>query len=286
MKKFIILFLVYGLMNLAGAQEGAVLDAKLGEQIVQIPKKENLVIINLEATIFKPKGMGPFPLVIINHGKSKDARSQKRARYLIAARALVRRGFVVLLPMREGFANSQGNFSDGKCDFVSNGKIQAADVRASIDYAKSLPYVDASKIVIFGQSHGGLTTMALGMESIPGVLGLVNFAGGYRKPACLQWEDRLVKAFAVYGKFARYPSLWFYGDNDSFWSPELRDKMFQAYNQTSGGKARLVMFGSFQKDAHTMFVHPQGVSIWLPQIENFFTSLGLDFSIKPDDDKN
>ncbi len=60
------MFFVFGLWDFVHAEENVGLDTKFGEQIVQIPKRENLVTINLEATIFKPIGKGPFPLVIIS----------------------------------------------------------------------------------------------------------------------------------------------------------------------------------------------------------------------------
>jgi hypothetical protein len=43
---------------------------KLPEEVVFVPKKLLIGSVNLETTIFKPDGEGPFPLVIINHGKS------------------------------------------------------------------------------------------------------------------------------------------------------------------------------------------------------------------------
>jgi hypothetical protein len=42
----------------------------LNEEVIFVPKKMLIGSISLETTIFKPNGDGPFPLVIINHGKS------------------------------------------------------------------------------------------------------------------------------------------------------------------------------------------------------------------------
>lgn len=117
-----------------------------------------------------------------------------------------------------------------------------------------------------GQSHGGLTTMAFGTLAYPGVRGLVNFAGGLRNDTCVAWEDNLVHAFGNYGKQSRYPSLWFYGDNDSYWPRPLPEKLFAAYTG-AGGKARLVDFGTFQGDSHGMFGSRAGLPIWLPEVD-------------------
>ena len=40
------------------------------EQVVMLPKAAIPSRIDLEATVFKPTGAGPFPLVVINHGKA------------------------------------------------------------------------------------------------------------------------------------------------------------------------------------------------------------------------
>lgn len=264
------------------AQDGAQLDERFGEQIISIPESGRFMSLNLEATLFKPQGNGPFPLVIINHGKALgDPIFQPRARFQPVSHALVRRGFVVLMPMRKGFSKSGGHYHSIGCNVASDGEVQAEDVLAAINYARTLSFVDARKIMVFGASHGGLTTMALGSMDIPGVLGLVNFAGGLRNQDCSAWETNLVRAFAQYGKLARYPSLWFYGENDSYWPTWLSAKMFEAYNRESGGKARMVQFGVFEGDAHMMFSSAKGLPVWMREVGQFMTSLGLDFSFKP-----
>ena len=280
MKRSILLCLLLALGSAAAsAQSLPELNSKLGEQIVSIDKASGFFHVKLEATLFKPEGAGPFPLVIINHGKSHgDPKFQKRARYIQASRALVRRGFAVLIPMRQGFANSEGSFISGGCDMASHGEAQAKDVLAAIRYAQSLPFIDATKMVVFGQSHGGLTVLALGSAEVPGLLGIVNFAGGYRKTSCIGWEGQLVDASAQFGRSARYPSLWFYGDNDTYFQPWLWKKMFETYRQGAGAKAQLVSFGEFESDSHSMFSKASGLPIWLPEVEKFFQSLGLKFS--------
>ena len=180
------------------------LNQALNEEIATIPYEG---AVTLETTIFKPDGPGPFPLVVINHGKDPgNPALQARARHFAASREFVRRGYAVVLPMRAGFSKSGGSFVDTGCDIAENGRIQAGYVRAAIDHMKSRPYVDARRIVVVGQSHGGLTTMALGTVPVAGVLGLVNFAGGLKVGSCPDWPARLTRAFGDYGSGARLPS--------------------------------------------------------------------------------
>ena len=81
-------------------------------------------------------------------------------------------------------------------------------------------YVDASRIVVAGTSHGGLVSVAYGTEAAPGVRGIINFSGGLRWDLCDGWQKNLVDAFDQYGAHTAVRSLWLYGDNDSVWTPE------------------------------------------------------------------
>ena len=55
------------------------------------------------------------------------------------------------------------------------------------------------------------------------------------------------EAFERYGGRSKLPSLWFYGDNDSYFPPEVW-KELQARYAAAGGKARLVAFGRFGEE--------------------------------------
>ena len=59
-------------------------------------------------TIFRPVGDGPFPLVIVNHGRAvtEQRAQQGRQRYEFLSRYLVNKGFAVLLPTRVGYAET------------------------------------------------------------------------------------------------------------------------------------------------------------------------------------
>jgi len=232
--------------------------------------------VRLETTLFKPDGDGPFPLVVINHGKAPgDPVFQERARFSFASREFVRRGYVVALPMRLGFSKSGGSYVSPGCNIASNGEQQADWVDGVIGWLRQQPYVSPDRIVVVGQSHGGLTAMALGARNPPGVRGIVNFAGGLRftDTRCI-WENSLAQAFARYGARSRLPSLWFYGDNDSYFPPAVWQDLLARYTG-SGGSARMVAFGNFARDAHGMFAARAGLAIWVPEMERFLESIGL-----------
>ena len=256
--------------------------ANLRDESVMIPKGHGLFHVELQTQIYAPLGNGPFPLVVINHGKDMgNPHFQQASAYYGQALEFVRRGYAVIVPMRQGFAGSGGFYLDSGCNVEDNGLAQADDVLAAIAYAKTLPYVDATRIVVMGQSHGGLATMAVGSRNPLGVLGLVNFAGGLHFENCPGSQRNLINAFGSYGKVTRVPSLWMYGDNDSLFPPPLVQQMLAAYNG-AGGHAQLIDFGTFESDAHAMFGSYAGTSIWLPAVAKFFRSLGLPFDIRSD----
>jgi dienelactone hydrolase len=253
--------------------------ASLKEQIIRIPV-DPAGKITLETTIYKPDGPGPFPMVVFNHGKMPgDPRLQARSDPLPFAREFVRRGYVVVAPNREGFAQSGGTYQQDGCDVERNGLGQAADVAATIAYMAKQPYVDAQHIVVAGTSHGGLTTIAYGVDAAPGVRALINFSGGLRQDACTDWQDNLIHAFGTYGEHVRVPSLWLYGDNDSIWSRPLVADMFSAY-LAHGAHAKMVDFGTYKNDAHRLVGDRDGVRIWWPAVEAFLARVGMPTAVQ------
>lgn len=249
------------------------LDSRLNEQVIMVPAANGAT---LETTIFRPPGAGPFPLVVMNHGKQPgDPRMQPRDRFYYMSREFVRRGYAVMVPMRTGFSRSSGDYMDYGCNMTSNGYLQATDLRATIAYARSQDWVDGDRILMAGQSYGGLATLAAGAGALPGVRGLLNFAGGLRADSgdC-QWKTALVQAFAAYGSHSTLPSLWFYGANDSYFNHELASRLHRAY-VAAGGHAQLVAFGAFKNDAHGMVGSRDGFAVWWPQARAFLQRLGM-----------
>ncbi|MDB5963148.1 MAG: dienelactone hydrolase [Massilia sp.] len=263
------------LLPTLAAEHVQLLDYRLNEQILQVPAGKG-GRVRLQTTVFRPDGPGPFPLVIINHGKDAGAPSrQARDRFIYMATAFVKRGYAVMVPMRRGFAGSSGRYVEYGCNMTANGLGQASDVRDALDFARKLPFVDSERIVVAGQSYGGLATIAMGSQNVPGVRGLINFAGGLRDNTnrC-DWRSELVRAMATYGGTNTLPSLWMYGENDSLFNPELVGRMHDAYVR-AGGEAKLVEYGAFRRDAHGLIGSRDGEKIWWGETEQFLKRIGM-----------
>lgn len=258
----------------AQAQE-AIWGKAMHEQVIMIPNLGGT--LQLETTIFKPSGNGPFPVVIINHGKARGNPAwQPRDRSPVVAREFLERGYAVILPMRQGFAHSGGVYNVPGCNLEYDGKYEADDIQAAVTFVQQQPWADHDRIVVIGQSHGGLSTVAFGARNPAHVKALVNFAGGLNEEGTsCRWQDALVQAFESYGKTTTIPSVWFYGANDSLFDPALARRMFEAYTKSHRADVRLVAFGPFGKDAHQLGGSVAGIPIWWPPTEALLQKVGL-----------
>jgi dienelactone hydrolase len=255
------------------------------EQTVMVEESSGLFGTKIETQIYAPQAEGKFPLVVINHGHvplphARDLREVFRGQAL----EFVRRGYVVVVPYRAGYSNSSGDSTiNDTCSTTGDGRHWASEVVAVIDYARKLPNVDDSKIVVLGQSQGGFTTVALGSMNVPGVIGIVDLVGAAKQPHCKDGYSTATSAFADYGKTSSIPALFMYGDNDDYGSAEPDNSVprgyLKAYND-AGGHATLYDYGEYGKDSHMMFHHKDGVPIWTPPIGRFFESLGLNWEVK------
>ena len=253
------------LLLAAGALRAQELATTLGEQVLMLPST-GFTEPALEVTVFRPPGAGPFPVVLINHGRAPgNAHLQPRYRPLLAAREFVRRGYAVVVPMRQGFSRSGGNEISAGCNVASNGLMQAVSVHRTLAWLATQDWADVSRNLVMGQSHGGLTILAYGTAPHPGTRLLVNFAGGLRQTDCVGWQQGLIAAIAGYGQSSRLPSLWFYGDNDSYFSPFVFRGAHAGF-VAAGGQAELVAYGLFGSDAHAMFGSRAGLPLWLPRV--------------------
>lgn len=264
--------LLFTISVLGATLSAEVLDSSLNESITTVPVSQGIA---LQVTLFAPPGDGPFPVVVINHGKDKgDAHRQARYRPVIAAKYFLARGYMVVVPMRQGFGASGGVYDNKGCDIWANGLGQAEDIRHTLDSILKDPRADKTRIIIVGQSFGGWAALAFGTFHYPGVKGLISFAGGLQQPGCPNWQEHMVAAVGNYAQKTAIPSLWFYGDNDAFFPRPVWSAMFDRYKQ-QGGKANLVAFGMFGDNSHLMFAYSQGLAIWQPPVDKFLQSLGL-----------
>ena len=233
-----------------------------------------------------PPGAGERRLVVINHGKSPFAAQRASMQPPDCGAEQVRwfleRGFAVLLPVRRGYGDSGGTMAEAYpvCaptrDYTAGALEAARDIRAAIDYGTALPGVRADRVVVVGQSAGGLGTVALSSLNDARVTALVNMAGGDGGRLNQQANNvcqpaALVAAAGRFGAVARAPMLWVYTANDSYFGPDLAAAMHRAY-VAGGGRAELRALPGWGIDGHILFTARGGSAVWGPEVERF---LGL-----------
>lgn len=277
--------LVFGILlsNTVCAQSG---DQKWEE--VWIPSKEKrffggIVDIKLQATLYKPAGNGPFPLIVLNHGSTGPGYTpvSQTFRWPDLSQIFLDRGFVVLAPMRKGRGQSEGsygeryerNFGSGE----SGMKQGMEDLDSVFAFAKTLSYVDSSRVLISGISRGGILSVVYAAKRQGNVVGVINFVGGWFSD---RWSAEAGSfnehVFRDAGTGAKVKNLWLYAANDSFYSAEsIRN--FAALFQGSGGKLDLRLYGNVGRNGHSLASYP---SVWHADLSSYLESIGFPLSTK------
>src|SRR5262245_22702567 len=98
--------------------------------------------LRIHAFLYKPIGDGPFPVVIYNHG-ARSGRPRRPEPNEYIGRLLTRAGYVVLIPERRGYGDSDGPtlLEDIRNDwgqrFVARVEAETDDVFAAVDYLRT-----------------------------------------------------------------------------------------------------------------------------------------------------
>jgi dienelactone hydrolase len=247
--------------------------APLNEQLLSVPV-ESSPPLHLQVTLFMPSHGGPFPLVVVNHGASDDPPNTPRVADNFIPYYFLSRGYAVALPMMRGYAGSEGQPRPHGCDVAAIGLDAARDIRKVLDYVKLQPGIDTSHIVVAGKSMGGWNTLAFGTLNPPDVKGLVSFAGGVKESDCQSPDASLISAARQFGAQTKLRSIWFFGDNDQIFATPTWHAMFRQYT-AAGGRAELIDYGVFQKDAHAMTASGAGLPLWVQKADTFLASIGM-----------
>ena len=265
--------------------------ADLHEQVVQVPVQVKGLFgsqeVQLTATVYRPDGNGPFPLVVLNHGSRTDAIERVkigRFRRIPQIREFIKRGFAVIVPIRRGHGVTGGDYVEdfGKCsapDYYQPACESARDVLAARDFGSKMPFVNPECILLVGQSAGGLACLAAASFNPPGVIGVVNFSGGSGgNPVTHPGEpcspQSMVIVISKFAESIKVPVLWHYAENDKFFSPKYVREWFSAFEEC-GGKGRFVMQPPFGDDGHTLFLSRKGIPIWTRALDSFLKDFDI-----------
>jgi len=245
---------------------------------------------SLALTILRPRGDGPFGAIVLNHGVGEGARDrflESPTLFIQAASAFVSRGYAVVMPLRRGFGETGGAFAEdaGECaspHYGSGERAAARDVLAAYEFARELPYVDPQRMILAGQSAGGVASLYAAAQQPAGLVAVLAFAAGRGgnpevHPGIPCAAEALAALFQDLGSSVRVPVLMYYAENDLYFGPVASRSWFQRL-QAGGVQAEYVLQPPFGNNGHFVFGDTKGVELWLPTVERFLQRHGIPFA--------
>jgi len=245
---------------------------------------ENGKPIDLEVVIFRPDGTGPFPLAVFNHGSTGSGRNPALFTESFfdvgLADFLNARSWLVAFPQRRGRGRSDGLYDEGlsadradgyTCDFdrsIAGAERALADIEASVTALRQRPEIAPSRVLIGGQSRGGILSVAYAGTHPDQIAGVINFVGGWLGAGCPTAERLNSTLFERGARFDR-PTLWLYGRHDRFYDIDHSQKNFSAF-RGAGGQGSFLAFDVPGGYGHFVLSVPD---LWKLPMDEFLRSL-------------
>lgn len=248
----------------------------------QVPGPFGTRTYQLDALVIRPPVAGRLPLVVITHGTPRDAADRRKVQINSLARIgrdFARRGWVAVAVVRRGHGASEGEYEEGMTcanpDYVRSGRMAIHDLDSTVRHLAAQPYVDGSRVLGVGQSTGGFAWLATASKPPPGLVGVINFAGGHGslRPYENCSESQMLLAMRTFGETARVPSLWIYAENDTYVVPDFARRMHAAFTG-AGGRAELKLVPPFESDGHALLYRADGAQLWTPLVDGFLRQHG------------
>lgn len=261
------------------ATNAVVLNAvELNEENLRIPVKYKGFFggsneLQLEATLYRPNQTGRFPVIVFNHGSTGPGvvPVDRTLKFPIIARYFVEKGFAFLAPMRRGRGKSEGSYGElYGCGNESRGIDSAVeDLDGVFLFLREKTWADASKVLIGGESRGGILSVVYAGRRPDMVKGVINFVGGWTSDRC--FPDSNGWLFAEAAQKATVSMIWLYAENDSFYSNRAI-KGYRDSFEKAGGKGPFYLFKDIGGNGHGLSSKP---FFWHPVLDEYLNQLGL-----------
>jgi len=243
--------------------------------------------------IFRPAGEGPFPVLVFSHGRAgSDAERRALVNPVLHghARYWMRRGYAVVAPIRPGYGATGGpdrEYSGARYDAWGQctsrpeprrtAEPAAAAIASTVEWVRQQAWARSDRILLSGQSVGGLATIAACAASLPGVIGCINFAGGAGGSPASQGRmcepGQIESLMVTWGSTTRLPSIWLYAPNDLYWGAEAPRRWHAAFS-AGGSPARFVGTEPVPApDGHSLL--RVGGPLWRVPLESWLLEYGF-----------
>lgn len=237
----------------------------------------------LDAMVVWPDRPGRIPLALLTHGEPYDF-SETRAWMpkilLRPAVAFAQRGYAAVMFLRRGFGDSQGPYAEshGPCgarNYLRAAQSSAADVLAMLSTLRADAWVDPERLLLVGQSRGGVAVTASAAQDPSGISGILSFAGGRGSLTTdvLCQPELVFEMWRTFGRSVHVPSLWIFAENDQYFAPAIAREMFDVY-RSAGAPAEFVAAPPLGADGHLLLclVPPP---VWWPLVSAFLERIHL-----------
>ncbi len=232
--------------------------------------------LTLRGIIYRPVGSGPFPTILFNHGSGKSYTREVEA----VGHAYAGHGFVFFAPSRRGqwLSSATGQYILDSLDAIERLKgaeargpllvdlmkgPQLADVSAALAFIKTKPYVQSDRVVVAGNSFGGIVSV-FASAYLDGLWAALDFAG-----AAQTWAGapQLQAAMTEAVTHARIPIFFGQAENDY----DLTPSRALSAAMTRSGKPNLLKifpsFGTTTQEGHSFGYF--GGATWGPDVVAF-----------------
>lgn len=215
--------------------------------------------LNLAGELYKPKGKGPFPTILYNHGSAPGMLSSEASK--VIAPLFVQKGWAFFMPYRrgQGLSTKAGKYIGDEVDKVRALKTDHfSDQIAGLSWLKTQKFVNQNKIAVMGNSFGGIQTiLATSQNKFCAGVDAAGASESWAKSKELQdiMKDAVAKAQA--------PLLFFQAENDFDLSPT------KILSGIKGEMKIYPAFGKTAKDGHS-FAY-RGSSIWFEDVFQFIS---------------
>ncbi|MDR3470592.1 MAG: alpha/beta fold hydrolase [Devosia sp.] len=254
-------------------------------EMAQVPSPNGTMITE----IYKPVGKGPFPVVVFSHGRSGEASERASLSHPVNPVAVsywTARGYAVVAPIRPGYgatggADREENYSSHctrHADFANTASGAATAIVAAVDWVRQQPWAKSDRIILVGQSVGGLGTVAAAARHPAGVVAFVNFAGGSggfptEWPGKSCQPEVLTSLYGQFGASTSLPGIWFYAANDEYWGADAPKEWARAYR--AGNPRMTAVFTGPTPNGKGHSLGSSAPQLWKPALEQFLKGRGL-----------
>jgi len=218
----------------------------------------------LHGFLYRPRGSGPFPAILYNHGSEEKPGWKPELGELFSSR-----GYVFFVPHRRGQGRSPNDSyveslrAQGVAGAIALHETHLEDQLSALVYLRQLSDVDPHRIAVAGCSYGGIQTVLAVEANAEQKLGLratIDFAGGSESWRSLSLRDRMVRAI----RKADIPVLFIQAENDYDLGPS---RTLAAELERLGKPHKMIIFLPYRNtraEGHGGFCS-RATNVWEPR---------------------